>query len=1368
MTCARPCSYTDARVSLNRASIPQFMKATPTLLTLLVCAATAFAQLEPGLTFRIYDIQESMDQIYPLVPGQTPNVDEKRSTIDYSGSAQFGNFTQYYLVECLAEIEITVAGTHGFRLTSDDGSELLIDDVLVLDHDGIHGATSKTGTANLTAGLHSLRVNYFQNIAGATLHLEWLPPGATSYVTVPATAYKTTAGVTRVVAPGKKNIIRPGDGTRPGSGQPLNAVHPSWTVTKIHPASFNPKVGAMDFHPDGRLFITTFNPNQTSTPNPLPGGDGKVWALSNVGGNNPEAVTVTEVAAGLSEPLGLKFIGGLLHVSERLALTRLRDTDGNGYYETHETVSSGWISDNYHHFHFGLIEKNGFAYTTLSTAINFSYSGLNGPNPPNRGTLVRTNLATGAVSYLAGGLRTPNGLCFGPDDQIFQTDNQGAWQPASRLNHLRQGRFYGHYNTTSGGGSPSLFANQPETRPAVFFPQNEAANSPSQPVMIPSGSFAGDLLVGEVTLGGINRVSLEKINGTWQGAVYRFSQGFEAGINRLVWGPDGSLYVGCIGGTGNWSWNGTQTGLQRLSPKPGSPVTFEIKSMKATRTGFEITYSKPVPAAYLGTPANFTVKQWYYAPSSDYGGNKIGEQTLTVASSTPSADRTKVTLVVNGLQPSRVVYLKTDPISDTGEAIWSSEVWYTLNETPGMPYNVALQQQTIQENQPAGTLISTITANHDTPSEVITFSLPAQLADNAKFQVSGNQLLSAIPFDYERRSAYQVTVRATDSQGASRDATFTIQVIDQVVEHPAHRIVLSDAVLPPDHPAGALVGALLVHDRDLGDGQAIFSNSQGNGPAPIVYEPFDYATGNLPGKAGGSGFSAGWVLTTGNTGTVQANSLSYLDSQGRSLVTLGNKSASGNAGSRNSRGLSATRGADNTVTYVSFIADVASNVHFWGVEFWNGSVADANRVLQLGNESGFGVRARNGTNKFFASANSESHFYVLKINHLPGNDTVSVWIDPPLDAEPSTANLSFTTAEVGGSLAFQNVGFSSFVATSGLTMDEFRLGSTWSSVTPWIVAFPQFALVPGEGATNNASFTLAGNWLSSSVVLPAGLYSIRVRVTDSANLSYEQPLQIFVGSGHLDADGDGVSNALETVSLLNPFAPGDAALDGDGDGFSNAREAMAGSDPRDAASSPGLDLEIENGEIKLTWLTFRGFQNWLEASPICKAGPSSPARSRGRAARHWLAGSIRPGFRNTSGASPMGFRIFRRSTCSQTVSPAGPSWAGAPAGVMIRRPGSCGRMGRSPQNGRTGESATRISISASNTASRPMGTRGFSCAPRRAGVPGSPAAKSNSPANPGCRSTRPARSTTGFPRSRRPMHARESGIAWKSSWSAIA
>lgn len=1146
------------------------------------------ADYEAGLTFRLYDIREAMAQLYPLVPGQTPNVDQKRSTIDWTGSGDFAGYTQQFLVEAFANLFVPASGSHEFRLTSADGSELRIGETRVIDHDGEHAATSMAGTITLTAGLHPLKLRFFQNTGDSLLRLEWRPPGQADFTTVPASAFLTTAGVTRVVAPGKKEIITPGDGSRPGSGQPLEAVHPSWRVTTIHPASFQPKVGAMAVHPtDGRLFISTFNPNQNSTPDPLPGGDGKIWALTNTQGENPEAVTVTEVAAGLSEPLGMKFIGGDLHVSQRNAITRLRDTNGDGYYETKNNIGGGWLSNNYHQFNFGLIERDGFAYTTLSTSINFDYPGLNGPNPPNRGTLVRTNLATGEVSYLAGGLRTPNGLCFGPEGEIFQTDNQGAWMPSSRLNHLQPGKFYGHYNSTADGGSPSLFADQAPSPPAVWFPQNEVANSPSQPLPIPDGPFAGDLLVGDITLGGINRVSLEKVRGVWQGCIHRFTQGLEGGVNRLAWGPNGTLYVGCIGGSGNWSWNGTTTGLQRLTPKSGNPVTFEIAKVTATATGFEITYTKPVPEAALETPANFTVRQWSYLPTADYGGPKIGEETLAVASATASADRTRVTLAIPGLEKGHVVYLKSDPLSDDGSAILSSEVWYTLNEIPGGPFDLQLDIASVPENQASGTAVGELSATHDNNGETITFSLPAGEPDNALFSISGNVLATASPFDYERRSSYQVRVRATDEAGLFSEKSFSVTVVDVAAENAPRRILLTNSVLPPDHQTGALIGSLLIDDADLGDLPLLASRAGGS--EPVAEESFAYtAAAALVGQAGGSGFSGSWQAATGSA-TLPTGSLPYTDSSGLSLESAGNNGVA-SPSSRLHRPLANARGADGSTTYVSFIADPSNNVHFWGVEFWNGTAGDGNRVLQIGNELGFGVRVRNGTNKFFPQTDANPHFFVVKIQHFAGNDAVSVWIDPPLASEPSLPDLSFTPAESSGSLAFDRIGFSDYVTTSAPAVDELRIGNDWSAVTPHHSTFPAFQLVAGEGDVDNASFVIEGNRLIAVSVLPAGLRRVRVQATDSNGLTYSQPLLVWVGSGHLDSNNDGTDDA--TASRLG-FDPLGAVME------SGAYFGASGMSP---IFGPGSGPE----DFLLTSSTLPGNLYWVENSADLAAWTLEP------------------------------------------------------------------------------------------------------------------------------------------------------------------
>src|SRR4029078_9219784 len=140
----------------------------------------------------------------------------------------------------------------------------------------------------------------------------------------------------------------------------------------------------------------------------------------------------------------------------------------------------------------------------------------------------------------------------------------------------------------------------------------------------------------DVTHGGIKRDFLEKVNGDYQGAVFRFSQGLEAGVNRLCWGPDGALYIGEIGMVGGWSWKEKQYGLQRM--KYNGKTAFEMLAVRAKPRGFEIEFTEPVKAG-LNIPAfDFLIKQWRYIPTAGYGGPKIDLQKLTISRLTLSQD----------------------------------------------------------------------------------------------------------------------------------------------------------------------------------------------------------------------------------------------------------------------------------------------------------------------------------------------------------------------------------------------------------------------------------------------------------------------------------------------------------------------------------------------------------------------------------------------------------------------------------------------------------------------------------------------------------------------------------------------------------
>lgn len=58
-----------------------------------------------------------------------------------------------------------------FELTSDDGSQLVIGNTLVIDHDGRHASSAKVGSIGLFRGHHRLRILYFQGVDDRELAL---------------------------------------------------------------------------------------------------------------------------------------------------------------------------------------------------------------------------------------------------------------------------------------------------------------------------------------------------------------------------------------------------------------------------------------------------------------------------------------------------------------------------------------------------------------------------------------------------------------------------------------------------------------------------------------------------------------------------------------------------------------------------------------------------------------------------------------------------------------------------------------------------------------------------------------------------------------------------------------------------------------------------------------------------------------------------------------------------------------------------------------------------------------------------------------------------------------------------------------------
>ncbi|MEM7656622.1 MAG: c-type cytochrome [Bacteroidota bacterium] len=447
----------------------------------------------------------------------------------------------------------------------------------------------------------------------------------------------------------------------PGHGVALEGIHPSLTLQSIRPDHFRPRVGGLAFLPDSSLLVSTWDSL------------GAVYRLTDVHTGDTNQIRIRRIAQGLSEPLGLETVGEDIYVLQKHELTQLIDHDGDGITDEYRNVCNDWEArDDFHEFSYGLLWHEGSFWANLGLAMRLM---AHEQQLPDRGGTIRIQ-PDGSYRKMTSGLRQPNGIGIGPEGEVFATENQGRWVPACKVVHVKEGAFYGCRLGEVPEDAEARY--QP---PVVWLPHDEIGNSPGELVHIPSGPYAGQLLHGEVTHGGLKRVFVEKVQGEYQGAVFRFTQGLEAGINRLVWGPEGALYVGGVGMNGNWGWQGKQVGLQRLNWN--QRLTFEMLAVRVQPDGLEIELTEPIETTSLAA-SDLWVEQWRYVATERYGGPKVDQERLGVQRLVISEDGQRLRIQLPDMKIDRVIYVRlpSDLHSVSGQRLWSSEAWYTLNGRP--------------------------------------------------------------------------------------------------------------------------------------------------------------------------------------------------------------------------------------------------------------------------------------------------------------------------------------------------------------------------------------------------------------------------------------------------------------------------------------------------------------------------------------------------------------------------------------------------------------------------------------------------------------------------------------------------------------
>jgi len=468
------------------------------------------------------------------------------------------------------------------------------------------------------------------------------------------------------------------------------------------------EVGGLCTLPNGTLAVTTRR--------------GDIFMVENPTGQHPY---FRKFASGLHEVLGAAWKDGALYVVQRGELTKLQDTNMDGKADVFETIYAWPLSGNYHEYSFGpKLAPDGSFFVTLN--LGFPPDWWHPKSfVPYRGWALNIK-EDGTVTPWAAGFRSPCGISM-IDGELWYSDNQGDWVGSGSIMKVEKGAFMGHPASlvwTSLPNSPlkltseQFFAkNNPRiefdkngqpfkpqdivnekfrtefevkkeipelTLPTVWLPHGILGISNSEIVKIPEdtfGPFAGQLLVCDQGQSMIDRIFLEKVNGQYQGAAWAFRSGFQSGIVRLAWLPDGSLATGET--NRGWGSAGEATmGLQRLVWN--NKVPFEMRAIRAMPDGFEIEFTKPVDKKVAGDIASYSIESYIYKYQGVYGSPPVNTQKCSIAGVKVSEDGLRARLIVNNLRRYYIHTITLDGVRDKENYfnLVHPTAYYTLNNIP--------------------------------------------------------------------------------------------------------------------------------------------------------------------------------------------------------------------------------------------------------------------------------------------------------------------------------------------------------------------------------------------------------------------------------------------------------------------------------------------------------------------------------------------------------------------------------------------------------------------------------------------------------------------------------------------------------------
>lgn len=438
-----------------------------------------------------------------------------------------------------------------------------------------------------------------------------------------------------------------------------------------NPWKRNVRLSDLEFFPDGRAAVLTF--------------DGDVWLVEGLQAGSAGAVW-SRFASGLHEPQSLCVVEGVVHVFDRNGVVRLVDTDGNGEADWYENFCNAVAqSAETRNYPMDILPAPGGGfYLALGGQIGTTVGKYNG-------VVVKVAADGRSFEVIASGFRQPY-LGLDPETGLLTaSDQQGNWKPATPIYRVEPGRYFGF--------QPEKYKDK-VTHPApihpaeVWLPHFVNQSGASQ-VWVKAGRAGKGAaprmgaLEGALVHLGYNRPELFKIyldDQSRHGAVMPLLSGFPSGLlNGRMHPQDGFLYVAGFQIFG--SSGGRTSGLYRV--RPGGVPGWLPLAARVEKRGLLLTFDAPLSPALAAELGRYSADRWNYHQTHQYGSGNYrpdndqpGQEAIPISSAKLSKDGKALFLGIRDMRPChtlRLTYRVPAPGVDRVE-----NLYFTLHSLPGL------------------------------------------------------------------------------------------------------------------------------------------------------------------------------------------------------------------------------------------------------------------------------------------------------------------------------------------------------------------------------------------------------------------------------------------------------------------------------------------------------------------------------------------------------------------------------------------------------------------------------------------------------------------------------------------------------------